>query len=184
MEGNNNNNNDNTRIDATITTFEFTISDIRGGPMKNIPLSSLTSFQGMTVEDPDTFLFKFDVLCRRYDYTSNAQRLKFFFATLKGAASRWFMGLGSDTNWTWGEMKTTFLTKYQDYCQTKDLREEIFKMTQKEEESLADYVERFHYNLQRSKHSDLDMEILKTILIRGMRDDHILLYPRMCWKLL
>lgn len=33
------------------------------------------------------------------------------------------------------------------------------------------YVERFHYNLQRSKHSDLDPDILKIILIRGMRDD-------------
>jgi len=35
---------------------------------------------------------------------------------------------------------------------------------------LEDYVERFHYNLQRSKRSDLDPEILKTIFIRGMID--------------
>ena len=32
-------------------------------------------------------------------------------------------------------------------------------------------MEQFHYNLQRSKHSDLDPEILKTIFIRAMRDD-------------
>lgn len=44
-------------------------------------------------------------------------------------------------------------------------------MTQKEDESLEDYVEWFHYNMQRSKHSDLDQEILKTIFIRGMRVD-------------
>jgi hypothetical protein len=36
---------------------------------------------------------------------------------------------------------------------------------------LEDYVERLQYNLQRSKHSDLDKDILKTILIQGMRDD-------------
>jgi len=46
-------------------------------------------------------------------------------------------------------------------------------MTQKEDESLEDFVEQFHYNLQRSKHSDLDHEILKTIFIRGMRDNYL-----------
>lgn len=78
------NNDNNTKTDATITTFEFTIRDIRGeAPMKNIPLSSLPSFQGMTVEDPNTFLFEFDVLCRSYDYISDAQKLKLFHATVK-----------------------------------------------------------------------------------------------------
>ena len=72
--GDNNNKN---KTDATITTFEFPISDIRGeSPMKNIPLSALPSFQGMTIEDPDTFLFEFNVLCRSYDYTSDAQKMK------------------------------------------------------------------------------------------------------------
>ena len=70
-------------------------------------------------------------------------------------------------------MKETFLSKNQDYCKTKDLREEVFRTTRKDDESLEDYVERFHYNLQRSKHSDLDHEILKTIFIRGMRDDFL-----------
>ena len=61
--------------------------------MKNIPLSSLPNFQGMVVEDPDTFLFEFDVLCKSYDYNTDAQKLKLFLATLKGEALRWFMGL-------------------------------------------------------------------------------------------
>lgn len=148
--------------------------DIGGeAPMKNIPLSSLPSFQGMTVEDPDTFSFEIDVLCRSYDYISDAQKLKLFPATLKGVALRWFMGLGFASTRTWNDMKETFLSKYQDYCRTKDLKEEVFKMSQKEDESLEDYVEWFHYNLQRSKHSDLDHEILKTIFIIGMRDDYL-----------
>jgi len=42
MGGNNDNN---AKTDATITTFEFPIGDIRSeAPMKNIPLSSLPSF--------------------------------------------------------------------------------------------------------------------------------------------
>jgi len=56
--------------------------------MKNIPFSSLPYFQGMTVEDPNTFLFEFDVLCRSYDYISDDQKMKLFPATLKGAALR------------------------------------------------------------------------------------------------
>jgi len=68
-------------------------------------------------------------------------------------------------------MKETFLSKYEYYYRTRDLREEVFKMMQKEDESLEDYVEWLHHNWQRSKHVDLDHEILKTIFIIGMRDD-------------
>ena len=139
--------------------------------MKNIPLSSLPYFQGMTVEDLSTLLFEFDVLCRSYEYVSDAQKLKLFPATLKGATLRCFMGLGFASIRTWSDMKETFLSKYQGYWRTMDLRGEEFRMTKKEDEILEDYVERFNYNLQRYKHSDLDHEILNTIFIRGMRDD-------------
>jgi hypothetical protein len=40
-------------------------------------------------------------------------------------------------------MHRIFLKKYQEYCKARNLREEIFKMTQKEEEILEDYLERF-----------------------------------------
>jgi len=127
----------------------------------------------MIVEDLDTFLFEFDVLWRSYDYTLDSKKLKLFPTTLKGVALRWFMGLGSATICTWGDMKYTFQSIYQDYCWTMYLREEIFRMTQKEEENLEDYVERLDQNLQRFKHSDLDSKFLNTILIRGMRDDFL-----------
>jgi len=53
-----NNNENNTKTYVTITTFDFPIRDIKGeAPMKNIPLPSLPSFQGMIVEDNETFLF-------------------------------------------------------------------------------------------------------------------------------
>jgi len=51
------------------------------------------------------------------------------------------MGLSSTTIQTWGDIKTMFLLKYQDYFQTIDLREDIFRMKHKEEENLEDYVE-------------------------------------------
>jgi hypothetical protein len=46
--------------------------------MKNIPHSSLPNFHGLSKEDPDTFLFEFNVLCRSYDYVSDCPEIKTF----------------------------------------------------------------------------------------------------------
>lgn len=62
--------------------------------MKVIPLQSIPTFHRMITEDPDAFLFEFYVLYRGYDYTIDPEKLKLFHSTLKGAALRWFMGLG------------------------------------------------------------------------------------------
>ena len=43
--------------------------------------------------------------------------------------------------------ETGVLEKYQEYCHTKDKREELFKMVQKDDESLEDFVERILYNV-------------------------------------
>jgi hypothetical protein len=154
--------------------LEYLIVDpIANAPMKAIPLQNLPTFHGLISEDPDTFLFEFDVLCRGYDYTSEPQKLKLFPSTLKGAALRWFMGLGGGTINSWDEMKQAFLTKYQDYCRTRDLKDEIFQMTAKENETLEEYVERFQYNLQRSPYGTLPGEVLKATLIKGMKDEWV-----------
>ena len=65
--------------------------------MKNISPSVLPRFYGKATEDPDEFIFEFDILCRSYNYTINAQKLKHFPATLKENALRWFMILGGGT---------------------------------------------------------------------------------------
>ena len=82
--------------------------------MKPIPLTTLPNFHGLSSEDPDTFLFEFDIVYRGYDYIANAQKLKIFPATLKGTTLRWFMSLGGKTISSWDEMKEVFLEKYQD----------------------------------------------------------------------
>jgi hypothetical protein len=112
-------------------------------PMKNIPLSTLPNFHGLSTEDPNEFLFEFDILCRSYDYTTTVQKLKLFPTTLKGNALIWFMSLGGENISTWVKMRQLFLNKYQEYCRTREQREELFKMSQKEEENLEDFVERF-----------------------------------------
>ena len=73
---------------AHVSTFEFPIKDLGVTQMHIIPPSSLLNFHSMANEDPNTFLFEFEVLYRGYDYCINDQRLKVFPLTLKGAALR------------------------------------------------------------------------------------------------
>jgi hypothetical protein len=82
----------------TETTFGFPILDTtQNVNMKIIPLSALPTFYGKRSEDPDTFLFEFDILCRSYNYLQDAQKLKLFPATLNDSELRWFMGLGESS---------------------------------------------------------------------------------------
>ena len=150
-----------------VSTFEFPIKDLGVTQMHIIP-PSLPNFHGLANEDPHTFMFEFEILCRGYDYCTNDQRLKVFPLTLKGAALRWFMSLGGNCIQSWEDMKNIFLKKYQDYCKAN---EDIFYMIQGEDESLEDYVDRFQYNLQKSKYKHLEKEILKTLLLKGIKDE-------------
>ena len=70
-------------------------------------------------------------------------------------------------------MKQVFLDKYQEYCNTKDKREELFKMVQRDEESLEDFVERLLYNVQRVVYTNMGLDVLKLILIHGIREEYL-----------
>lgn len=99
--------------------------------MKNTSPSILPNFHGKRNEDPMTFFLEFEALCRSYDYLDDVQKLNLFPATLKDLGLKWFISLGVHSITTWGEMKEDFLGKYRDYCMPSNLKDEIFKMTQK-----------------------------------------------------
>jgi len=141
--------------------------------INNIPPSTLLNFHAMIIEDPKTFLFEFDVLCHNYEYSSDAKKLRFILATLKDVALCWFMGFITNTIKTWDEMRKMFLVKYHDYCTNWGMREEMFKMTQKEYDILEAYLEIFHYIVKRARHNHLDLDTLKIILLHGIRDEWI-----------
>jgi len=97
--------NRNGRIEDERIEGAFPIWETNGDmKMKNISPSALPHFHGLTTEDPDTFLFKFVVLCRTYDYAKDEQKLKLFPSTLKDVALRWFMGLLGNSITTWAQM--------------------------------------------------------------------------------
>lgn len=139
--------------------------------MQNINPTSLPYFHGMITKDQETFLIEFEVLCRTYDYMNDAQKLRMFPSNSKEATLGWFMGLDGYVIWIWETMKNHFIEKYIEYCKSRDSRDEIFRMTQGEDESLEDYVERFHFIYRRSINCTIDENSLKTVLLRGAIDD-------------
>jgi hypothetical protein len=94
----------------------FPIQDTDGSVhMKNIPPSFLPKFHGIRSEDPETFLFEFEIVCRSYGYLLKTQKLRLFPATLKDRALKWFMSLGTNSIRSWNDMQKIFLEKYKDF---------------------------------------------------------------------
>ena len=61
------------------------------------------------------------------------------------------MGLGANVVGTWDEMQTLFLDKYKEYCKAFGSKgDDIFGISQKEEETLEDYVSHFLFTLQKN----------------------------------
>ena len=63
-------------------------------------------------------------------------------------------------------MQQAFNNKYQDYYMSKYTKEEIFRMTLGNDESLEDYEERFQLSYKRAK-CTIDPKSLKLVLLRG-----------------
>ena len=64
--------------------------------------------------------------------------------------------------------------KYQDYCRSRELKDEIFQMVARPGETLEEYVE-LQYNLKRSPYGTLIGEVLKETLLKGMKDEWVVL---------
>lgn len=56
------------------------------------------------------------------------------------------------------------------------MKEKIFNFMQIEDDNLEEFVESFKYSLQRSRHSDLDKNIVKIIFLRALREGSLELF--------
>lgn len=54
-----------------------------------------------------------------------------------------------------------------------NIKDEAFKMMQKEDENIEDFIEIFSYNVKGAKMHNLDEETLKSLLLKSIRDDWI-----------
>ena len=118
--------------------------------MKNIPPSFLPKFHGLRSEDLEIFLFELKIVCRSYGYLLKTQKLSLWTNSIR----------------SWNDMQKIFIEKYKDH----DLKEEIFRMNQREDERLEDLIERFMYTVKREKINHLRSYTLKTLLLRTIRD--------------
>ena len=75
-----------------------------------------------------------------------------FLAILKDGSLKWFMGIRTHSIRTQYEMKRVFLEKYKDCFMHRNLKDEVFKIVQREDENLEDMVERFAYNIKGLKY--------------------------------
>lgn len=81
------------------------------------------------------------------------------------------MSLGANAIQDWQAMKTLFLEKYKDYCRGLDLKgDKIFKMSQRENETLVDYVARFLFKIQHNTQHQLNEASQKHIFLKGVHD--------------
>lgn len=117
-------------------------------------------------------MFDFDILYHSFDYNIDSHKLLLFPATLKESALRWFMGLGANAAGTWDEIHNLFLEKYKEYCKGSDPRgDDIFRMSQKEDETLEDYGSHFLYTMQKNPQHVLAEDSLKLVFLRGVNEN-------------
>jgi len=70
-------------------------------------------------------------------------------------------------------MRKIFLKKYQPYCRSKDYKDDIFRINQQEDDTLEEYLEIFSYNLQKSKHRTMSVDLIRTIVIKCIQDEYL-----------
>lgn len=46
-------------------------------------------------------------------------------------------------------------------------------MNEQEDEALEEYLERFSYNIQKSKHRTMYVDLIRTIFLKGIRDEYL-----------
>ena len=63
----------------------------------------------------------------------------------------------------------------------KDKREELFKMVQKDDESLEEFVEIIMYNVLKSGHTTIGRDVFKISLLCGIREDCLDMF-NLLWK--
>ena len=55
------------------------------------------------------------------------------------------------------------------------MKDDIFMMSRQEDKSLEEYLERFLYNLQKSKYNSLNFDIIQTIFLKCIQDEYLVI---------
>ncbi|XP_056685810.1 uncharacterized protein [Spinacia oleracea] len=99
--------------------------------------------------------------------TNEATCCKYFQATLKGVASKWFERLPAGSIASFNELETLFSTRFMAYKQERKTSVHLGRIQQGKDESLRRYVKRF--NLEDGKIPDLLDGVSFDNFIRGIK---------------
>jgi hypothetical protein len=121
--------------DITATRYEIKPSTIQ----------SLSTFLGLTHENPYDFLSEFQTICSTIQlmgFTEDALKMRLFIFALKDRAKHWFQSLEPNSITSWDQLQQIFLKQYFPIGRTNDTRRAITSITQYEGEPFHETWER------------------------------------------
>ncbi|XP_062028613.1 uncharacterized protein LOC133744534 [Rosa rugosa] len=139
--------------------------------LKSGLLHRLPTFHGLPMEDPNNHLMEFQFICtsmKPQGADEHILKLKAFPFSLADKAKQWLYELPSGRITSWGDMMKAFLEKYFPTSRIIMLRKKISGIQQGQDESYADYYERFKSLTTQCPQHGLKTETLLTCFYDGL----------------
>ncbi|XP_056686003.1 uncharacterized protein [Spinacia oleracea] len=137
----------------------------RANEKSEIPAVQIRKYDGST--DPEVHCTMFEHHMMLYT-DSDAMWCKVFLSTLLGVASGWYKWLPKGSVYNYRQLEAEFMLRFISRQQRKKTSGELMAITQKNGESLRDYLTRF--NNESTSIPNLQQEIAVVALMRGMNN--------------
>ncbi|XP_040361822.1 uncharacterized protein LOC121049222 [Rosa chinensis] len=139
--------------------------------LKSGLLHCLPTFHGLSMEDPNQHLMEFQFICtsmKPQGADEQILKLKAFPFSLADKAKQWLYELPSGRIASWADMMKAFLEKYFPTSRIIMLRKKISGIQQGQDESYAEYYERFKSLITQCPQHGMKDETLLTCFYDGL----------------
>ncbi|XP_040372994.1 uncharacterized protein LOC121052323 [Rosa chinensis] len=139
--------------------------------LKSGLLHRLPTFHGLSMEDPNQHLMEFQFICtsmKPQGADEHILKLKAFPFSLADKAKQWLYELPSGRIASWADMMKAFLEKYFPTSRIIMLRKKISGIQQGQDESYAEYFERFKSLITQCPQHGMKDETLLTCFYDGL----------------
>ncbi|XP_024178533.1 uncharacterized protein LOC112184501 [Rosa chinensis] len=139
--------------------------------LKSGLLHRLPTFHGLSMEDPNQHLMEFQFICtsmKPQGADEQILKLKAFPFSLADKAKQWLYELPSGRITSWAGMMKAFLEKYFPTSRIIMLRKKISGIQQGQDESYAEYYERFKTLITQCPQHGMKEETLLTCFYDGL----------------
>ncbi|KAF7822923.1 putative retrotransposon gag domain-containing protein [Senna tora] len=138
-----------------------------------IKIAPLPIFRGTPTECPITHMSRFTKACRANGASSSIDMMtRIFPVTLQEEALLWYdLNIEPYPNLSWDDIKSSFLQAYHRIELAEELRSELMRMNQGENESVRSYFLRLQWVLEKWPDHGLCEALLKGLFIDGLRTE-------------